>query len=416
MVEQIIIIAIVGLLAACLGAWLALRFQSPYWKNVLAQHEGWEHAQQGHHRSWEEKQEKLIAEAEARFTAQVQQVRHDWHRWEEQDAERIAEQIQHQEISDEHARLERELARLPHIEETSMALDNRRNGHSQKQTSTHWRPASLQGANLVGLDLSHRYLGRADMRNAQLARTNLFMADLSGACLADADLSEADLSGANLANADLRGATLTGANLQVADLNNAILTDTNLQTARNLTTQQIYTAIYDSTTQLDPEIDITVPRTSSILSIQYEFPPTPPDTEKPAQNDAVFAEETESEVDMMFEETMPALAVVKLNVEQELTPAICLPEFDTTHEDTDVSYEEDVCYKEPEPDTTHEDTDVPYEELELLPSSQPEAENSQPSPEEIHPLVEIREDRYTKKLTKTSRKSKYNGRKRARVS
>lgn len=400
MAEQVFIIAIVGLLAACLGAWLALRFQSSYWKNILAQHEGWEHAQQGHHRSWEEKQERLITEAETRFTAQVQQVRNDWHRWEEKDAERIARQIRQQEISDEHARLEQELAHLPRVEETSMALDNghnRYNGHnrhSQKQTSTHWRPASLQGANLVGLDLSHRYLGRADMRNAQLARTNLFMADLSGACLADADLTEADLSGANLANADLRGAIFTDANLQVADLNNAILTRANLHAARNLTTQQVYTAIYDSTTQLDSEIDITAPHTSSMRSIQHEFLSTPPDTEKPSQNDAVLSEEADSAVDTMFEETMPALAVVKPEVEQAVTPEIFLLALDATDENTDTS----------------------HDEMELLPSPQPESEHIQPSPEEIIPLVEIREDRYAKKSAKTSRKAKYNGRKRARVS
>ncbi len=104
MVEQVIVTAIVGLLAACLGALIALRFQSSYWKNILARHEGWEHAQQGHHHSWEEKQEQLIAAVEVRLTAQVQQLRKDWHRWEEKDAERIAEQIRQQEMSDEHAR------------------------------------------------------------------------------------------------------------------------------------------------------------------------------------------------------------------------------------------------------------------------------------------------------------------------
>ncbi len=146
----------------------------------------------------------------------------------------------------------------------------------------------FQGANLAGLDLSHRYLGRADMRNAQLSRTNFFMADLSGACLADADLSEADLSGANLSHADLRGATLTGANLLVTDMNNAILTGADLLGARNLTTQQIYTAIYDSTTQLDEEIDITLPHTSRIRTIAHAFPSPPPNTESPDQADARF--------------------------------------------------------------------------------------------------------------------------------
>lgn len=393
MVEQLIIITIVGLLAACLGALLALRFQSAYWKNIHAQHEAWERAQQGHHRSWEEKQERLIAEAEVRITAQVQQVRNDWHRWEEKDAGRLVEQMRQQEMSDEHARLERELARLPRVEETSMVLTAKPSIHAQEQTSTHWRPAMLQGANLAGLDLSHRYLGRADLRNAQLSRTNLFLADLSGACLADADLSEADLTGANVANADLRGAILTGANLQVADLNNAILTGANLLAARNLTTQQVYSAIYDSTTQLDAEIDITVPRTSSMHNIRPEFPATPPDTERSFQDVAPFSEEDESFIETMYEETMPALVVVKPEIVQVVPDEMFLPVLDATYEN-----------------------DISHEELELLSTSQPESEENQSSSVEMNPPVEIQESRYSKKPVKSTRKSKYNGRKRARVS
>ncbi|MEO8971338.1 MAG: pentapeptide repeat-containing protein [Ktedonobacteraceae bacterium] len=391
MVEQISVTTIVGLLAACLGALLALRFQSSYWKNVHTQHEGWEHAQQGHHRSWEEKQEKLIAEAETRLTAQVQQLRNDWHRWEEKDTDRIAEQIRQQEMSDEHARLERELARLPRVEETSMVLETT---HSQKQTSTYWRPAMLQGANLAGHDLSHRYLGRADMRNAQLSRTNFFMADLSGACLADADLSEADLSGANLSNADLRGATLTGANLLVADLNNAILTGANLYGARNLTTRQVYTAIYDSTTQLDEEIDITVPRTSSMRSIAHEFPSTPPNTEKPDQADTVLPEDAEPYIETMYEETMPALAVVKLEPAHTTTPAL----------------------SQPMPDTTDEETALSPVEPEPLPLSPSTVDDSSPSPEKIDILLNKQADKPAKEPAQPVRKAKYHGRKRARVS
>ncbi len=391
MVEQVIVIALVGLLAALLGALLALRFQSSYWKNMLAQHEGWEHAQQGHHRSWEEKQERLIAGVETRCTAQVQQLRNDWREWEGKDEERIAEQIRQQEMSDEHALLERELARLPRVEETSMVLDSK---HSQEQKTRHWRPAMLQGANLVGHELSHRYLGRADMRNAQLSRTNFFMADLSGACLADADLSDADLSGANLSNADLRGAIVTGANLLVTDLNNAILTGTNLYGARNLTTQQVYTAIYDSTTQLDAEIDITLPRTSSMHSIAHEFPSTPPDTEKPSQDETAFSEEAELFIETMSEETMPALPVVKPELEQAIAPETSLPL----------------------PDTTDEETELVQEEPEPLPSTPSTLENSSLSSEETNLLVDIREGKQAETPAKKNRRqAKYHGRKRAKV-
>ena len=392
MVEQVIVIALVGLLAALLGALLALRFQRSYWKNMLAQHEGWEHAQQGHHRSWEEKQEKLIAGGEAKFAAQVQQLRNDWREWEVKDEERIAEQIRQQELSDEQALLERELARLPHVEDTSMVLNSK---HSQEQTSRHWRPAMLQGANLAGHDLSHRYLGRADMRNAQLSRTNFFMADLSGACLADADLSEADLSGANLANADLRGATLTGANLLVADLNNAILTSANLYGARNLTTQQVYTAIYDSTTQLDADVDITLSRTSSMSNVAHAFPSLPPDTEKPPQDAPPFLDDDEQEsfIETMSEETMPALAVVKPEREQEIAPETSLPVLDTTDEKTELV----------------------QEDSEPLPSSSPTSDDIPLSSEHINLLSDVRESKQAKAPAKNRRQAKYHGRKRAKV-
>lgn len=390
MVEQVIVIALVGLLAALLGALLALRFQSSYWKNMLAQHEGWEHAQQGHHRSWEEKQEKLIAGVETRCNAQVQQLRDDWRKWEGKDEERIAEHIRQQEISDEHALLERELARLPRVEDTSMALNSK---HSQEQTSRHWRPAMLQGANLAGHDLSHRYLGRADMRNAQLSRTNFFMADLSGACLADADLSEADLSGANLSNADLRGAIVTGANLLVADLNNAILTGANLYGARNLTTQQVYTAIYDSTTQLDANIDITLPRTSSMHNIAHDSLSTPPDSEKSPLDDTAFLDEQEPCIETMFEETIPALAVVKPELEQTITPEASLPM----------------------PDTTDEGTELVQEESKPLPPSSPTVDDTPLPSEHINLLADVRESKQAEAPAKTRRQAKYHGRKRAKV-
>ena len=383
MIEQVITLAIVSLLSACLGALLTLRFQSRYWNNIHAQHEGWEHAQQGHHSSWEEKQEKLIAEVEARFTAQVRQLHNDWLQWEIKDTERIADGIRQRELSDERSRLESELARLPHIEETSMVLSGK---NSQKQASPHWQPAMLLGANLADQDFSHRYLGRADMRNTQLSRANFFMADLSGACLADANLSEADLSGANLSNADLRGATLTGANLLVADLNNAILLGADLRGTRNLTTQQLYTAIYDSTTQLDAEIDITVPRTSSMPGIHNAFPSTPPNTEIPSQDAIPHLAETKPVIETISEETAPALASIEPVHEQGIPEAI--------------------------PEQTVPPQGGPEE---LLPSSLTASDDNQLSQEEINFLVEIREGNHSDESTTTTSRSKRNRRKRAKV-
>ncbi len=415
MVEQVIVTAIVGLLAACLGALIALRFQHSYWKNILAGHEGWEHAQQGHHHSWEEKQERLNAEVEARLATQVQQLRKDWHMWEEKDAERIAEQIRQQEMSDERARVERELARLPRVEETSMALDNHHAKHSQEQPSTYRRPAMFQGANLAGLDLSHRYLGRADMRDAQLSRANFFMADLSGACLADANLSEADLAGANLAHADLRGATLTGANLLVTDMNDAILTGADLLGVRNLTTQQIYTTIYDSTTQLDEKIDITLPRTSRIRTIVHDFPTPPTNAESPNQADAVSSEEAEPFAEPVSEETMPALAVVKPEREPAIAPEPTLPVPDTTDENTEPGQVLAPEIAIPVLETTDENIELGQEDPASPSSPSPTLDDSSPSAQEINLLADRQEGKRAKEPVKTRQNAKYHHRKRAKV-
>ncbi len=314
MVEQLIVIVIVGLVSAFLGALLALRFQQNYWKNIHAQQDGWENAQQSHHRNWQEKQEKLIAEAEARFLARIQQLHNDWQQWEIKDAERIAEHTRQQELAAEQARIERELARLPRIEETSMVLASKQT--TGNLASSHWRPAALQGANLSGLDLSHRYLGRADLRNAQLSRTNFFMADLSGACLADADLTDADLSGANLSNADLRGATLTGANLLVSDLNNAILIGANLLGSRNLTTPQLYTTIYDSTTSLDADMNISLPHTSNIPMPAKNIPPTLLHNEPTSSNNIDLSQNDTPDANDILEETMSSLPIAEPDHEQ----------------------------------------------------------------------------------------------------
>lgn len=422
MVGQVIILAIVSLLAACLGAYIAVRLQSRYWKNIHAQHEGWEHAQQGHHRSWEEKQEKLIAGAEARFIAQVQQLHNDWLQWEVKDAERIIAGIRQQERAEELSHQERELARLPRVEETSMLLSGK---YSQGQAATHWRPALLQGANLTDHDLSHRYLGRADMRNAQLSRANFFMADLSGACLADADLSEADLSCANLSNVDLRGALLTGANLLVADLNNAILTGANLLGTRNLTTQQVYTAIYDSSTQLDDEIDITLPRTTSMRTTHnvshdsHDFPSTPPDTEVPSQNATpLFVEATLMNETPSAENT--AASDIAETLSAETSPA--LPMIETLSAETspvsvavEPLLEQTISPETPQSDATREETSLPQQEAEPTPTLSIAPDEKKLSHEEVPLLVAIQESKHTEEPGKTPPRSKYNGRKRAKV-
>jgi uncharacterized protein YjbI with pentapeptide repeats len=105
-------------------------------------------------------------------------------------------------------------------------------------------------------DLSHRYLADADLQEANLTGANFGLSDLSGADLADANLSEVNLTGAKLVGANLRNAILTEANLLVADLEGAVLIGANLLGVRNLTPQQLASAIYDQTTQLDAALDL----------------------------------------------------------------------------------------------------------------------------------------------------------------
>ncbi len=256
MAELLIIGGIISVMTALIGSFIVLKIQQGYWQKTQLQQRAWQHAQEGHQSSWEVRHEKRLSELDRRLSSQVQQVQGEWKTWKEQDAERAQALAQQQENASQLVTIEREIARLPRVEDTPVIVNT---SGQQQHTLDSWRPPLLQGANLSNRDLSHRYLGRADLREARLVGTNFFMSDLSTACLAGADLSGADLSGADLSGADLRNAILTGANLQVADLHNAILLGANLRGARNLTTQQVYSAIYDGTTSLDPAVDITMP-------------------------------------------------------------------------------------------------------------------------------------------------------------
>ncbi len=257
MTELLTIGGIISLVAAIGGSLIALTLQQGYWRRTHVQQQAWQCAQEGHQSSWEVKHEKRITELERKLTSQVQEIQSEWQTWEKRDATRDEALAQRHETAAQMLTIEREVARLPLIEDTPVTVDEK----GQRQHAfADWRPPLLQRANLSRRDLSHRYLGRADLREAHLVGTNFFMSDLSKACLAGANLSGADLSGADLSGADLRNATLTGANLQVADLHNAVLIGANLLGARKLTTQQVYSAIYDSTTHLDAEVDLTIPR------------------------------------------------------------------------------------------------------------------------------------------------------------
>jgi uncharacterized protein YjbI with pentapeptide repeats len=83
--------------------------------------------------------------------------------------------------------------------------------------------------------VSHRTAIPLDLGGAFIRRV-----DLSGAILVGADFSGADCTNANFRGADFEGAILEGTILKGADLRDA----------RNLTKQQIQSAVIDSSTLL----------------------------------------------------------------------------------------------------------------------------------------------------------------------
>ncbi|NQE33683.1 pentapeptide repeat-containing protein [Microcoleus asticus] len=91
--------------------------------------------------------------------------------------------------------------------------------------------ASLQTANLVGIDLSSADLSEANLSGANLTKANLQGAKLLQANLNKTNLSGANLSGANFTVANLIGANLMQANLLYANLTLADLSGANLKSA-----------------------------------------------------------------------------------------------------------------------------------------------------------------------------------------
>ena len=95
-------------------------------------------------------------------------------------------------------------------------------------------------------------LSCTDLRGADLKGADLGEADLTGADLTGADLSWANLGEAKMIKANLSGADLRGANLGEINIIRAILTGSGYLDWPNLDD-----AIYDSTTQLPPDLDPT---------------------------------------------------------------------------------------------------------------------------------------------------------------
>ncbi len=266
MIQLFIVSALIGLLAALVGIFIAMKIQFRSLTRLQVQQEAWQRAQEAHQRTWEVRQGSHALDVEKKLSRQVQQVEETWQTWEVRDQERIAAMTEEFQALMGKLNLEHELAKLPYTDETPL-LSNE-HGQSQ-QPFKNWRPPTFCGADLSGRDLSNRYLVRADFREARLAGTNFYMADLRGACLAGADLTDAELSGADLSGADLRSTILKGANLLVADMHNAVLNGANLRGIRNLTADQAYSAIFDNTTQFDADFDVTLPRIPSIRFTVY---------------------------------------------------------------------------------------------------------------------------------------------------
>ncbi len=249
MMLLMIVGGIISLLTAAIGVLIALRVQLGALDEKSVERKAWEHAQEGHQYMWQLEERKGSLLFEEKITHQVEQLKEEWQQWEAR-------------FNDHSKKLSLEYAlnNLPRIEETPLAI----NGHHHTTSAPpNWQPPSFYETDLRERDFSHRYLGEVDFRKAQLAGANFYMADLRGASLAGANLSGASLVGANLMDADLRGANLSGANLLVADLHHTILYGSILLAVRNLTAQQLNQANYDHTTQLDPELDITLTRVPS---------------------------------------------------------------------------------------------------------------------------------------------------------
>ena len=86
----------------------------------------------------------------------------------------------------------------------------KKKSHSSSHKCTPAMAAYCTSAHLVGLDLSHEDLTKANFAHADLAGADLHAATLTSANFTGAFLSGADLSGAVLARARFSGANLTG--------------------------------------------------------------------------------------------------------------------------------------------------------------------------------------------------------------
>ncbi|MGZ3610916.1 MAG: pentapeptide repeat-containing protein [Ktedonobacteraceae bacterium] len=244
---------IISLMATTIGVLVACKIQARILHKTGLEHEAWQHAQEAHQNLWEVKQRKLALELERSLNQRIEELHDAWLRWEFNAAQQYAKLT-----------LEQKLDSLPYIEDIPVPSDEYPKLERVASSSQLSHPFSFFRTDLRGQDLSRRFLQHADFRETQLENANFYMSDLAGASFKGANLSGANLAGANLKGADLRGAILTEANLLVSDLNGAILNGANLSGARNLTSEQFNSTIFNHETQINLEQDITHPRIARI--------------------------------------------------------------------------------------------------------------------------------------------------------
>ncbi len=127
------------------------------------------------------------------------------------------------------------------------------NANGSNLTGANLSQTNLSGATFITTDLRSANLEQATLNRASLIRASLNGANLSGANLSHANLREAKLGTSNLSGVDFSEANLENANLNMAKLHSA-----NLVQAKNLTQEQINSALGNAQTQL-PD-DITRPK------------------------------------------------------------------------------------------------------------------------------------------------------------
>ena len=98
-------------------------------------------------------------------------------------------------------------------------------------------------------NLSWAHIPRVD-----LSRTVLEHAKFRGTVLREADLRSSNLSYAYFREADLRRADMRGVNFQGTDIEGADLRGADLRGAKNLTREQIESAVIDETTRLPEDL------------------------------------------------------------------------------------------------------------------------------------------------------------------